>query len=82
MIYTVKAVAELVQVSDETVLRWINQGELIASDCSRGQGRKPRWRILEDDLKSFLRMRRNRPAKEVVERRRKAVGDDVIQFFT
>lgn len=76
---TVRDVAERTGVGPETVLAWIGQGELRASDCSRHRSRKPRWRIREEDLQTFLTARGNRqpPAKTT---RRRAVGE-VIQFF-
>ncbi|MHB8862053.1 MAG: helix-turn-helix domain-containing protein [Pirellulaceae bacterium] len=77
---TVREVAERTGVGQETVLAWIGQGELRASDCSRHRSRKPRWRISDDDLQRFLESRGNRqtPAKTT---RRRAVGE-VIQFFS
>ncbi len=78
---TVKQIAEQAAVSEETVLAWINGGELRASNCSRRRGLKPRWRVRADDLDAFLDARMNRPAA-TTSRRRNAVGDGIIQFYS
>lgn len=41
-------VAEMLQVTPETVWNWIRAGKLRAIKVGRG------WRIAEDDLKAFL----------------------------
>lgn len=52
---TVKDVAELLQVGEATVRRWIKDGDLRAIDIGRG------WRIDPEDLDDFLRQHANRP---------------------
>jgi len=46
-------VAEVLSVSDRTVRRWIDRGELVAHRFGRNV------RIAETDLKAFLALRRN-----------------------
>lgn len=45
---TVREVADLLQVNEATVRRWIKGGELRAIDIGKG------WRIGPDDLETFL----------------------------
>lgn len=49
--FTPAQVAEQLQVSGKTVLRWIEAGELPAHKLGR------QWRIAEADLKRFLHAR-------------------------
>lgn len=53
---TVKEVADLLQVNEVTVRRWIKDGELRAIDIGKG------WRIGPDDLDAFLEGHATRPA--------------------
>lgn len=53
---TVKDVAELLQVNEVTVRRWIKDSELRAIDIGKG------WRIGPDDLDAFLEGHATRPA--------------------
>lgn len=50
--FTIEQVAELLQVSAKTVRRWIGDGKLVAHRFGR------QWRISEDDLHTFIRLRR------------------------
>lgn len=54
---TVREVADLLQVSEVTVRRWIKDGELRAIDIGKG------WRIGGDDLDAFLEGHATRPAR-------------------
>ena len=49
---TIEEVAKLLQVSTKSVRRWIEDGGLIAHRFGR------QWRISEDDLRTFIRLRR------------------------
>lgn len=53
---TVKDVADLLQVNEVTVRRWIKDGELRAIDIGKG------WRIGPEDLDAFLEGHATRPA--------------------
>ena len=53
---TVKEVAELLQVNEVTVRRWIKEGEIRAIDIGKG------WRIGPDDLDAFLEDHATRPS--------------------
>jgi excisionase family DNA binding protein len=53
---TVKEVADLLQVNEVTVRRWIKDGELRAIDIGKG------WRIGPEDLDAFLEGHATRPA--------------------
>lgn len=50
---TIRDVAARLQVSDKTVSRWIQHGELTAYQLGR------QWRIAEKDLEAFIRAARN-----------------------
>ncbi len=77
--HTTKQAAQVLQVSTEGILALIHAGHLVASDVSRPGSKKPRWRILSDDLEAFLTTRRHTPPVKTRRRRRQA--GDVIQFF-
>lgn len=49
---TIPQAAEVLQVSERTVRRWIDRGELIAHRIGR------QWRISQMDLETFIRARR------------------------
>ena len=52
---TVAQCAELLQMSEETVLQMIHRGELAASNVnSRPGAQRPRWRILQTDFAALL----------------------------
>ncbi|MEX0828238.1 MAG: helix-turn-helix domain-containing protein [Haliea sp.] len=61
---TVKDVADLLQIGEATVRRWIKTRELRAIDIGRG------WRIAPDDLDRFLRQHATKPESELPEDRR------------
>lgn len=55
-ILTVEDVAKLLQLRKETILRYIEKGELIASRIGRP------WRIIEHNVNTFLIKRENNPS--------------------
>ena len=79
---TVREVAEMMQVSDATVLNWIDTGQLLASNVtSQPHPRRPQWRIHPDDLRKFTESRRVlRRRQEPVKQPRLAVAG-VIQRY-
>lgn len=70
--------AERLSVSTDQVVSLIRAGRLPAVNV--GVGRKPRWRISEDALETFLAAASYRP-KTVARRARKVKQQDVIEFF-
>jgi excisionase family DNA binding protein len=52
--FTVEQIAERLQVTGQSVRRWIRDGQLIA----HAFGGKAGWRIKESDLDKFLKSRR------------------------
>jgi excisionase family DNA binding protein len=58
MMYSVKQVAEMLQVGKGIVWRWVGSGELDAVDVSLTRGKKRRLRIPDDSLRQFLERRR------------------------
>ncbi|MCK5273632.1 MAG: helix-turn-helix domain-containing protein [Alphaproteobacteria bacterium] len=49
---TIKDVADILQVSDKTVRRWIDAGDLVAHRIGR------QWRVSQGDLDAFIKLRR------------------------
>lgn len=61
---TIQEVALRLHVSRDTVERWINTGEIRATDVSGRRGKNARrslWRISVESLETFLERRANRP---------------------
>ncbi|GAB5407223.1 MAG: hypothetical protein Aurels2KO_54540 [Aureliella sp.] len=52
--YTVAQAASVLQMGDDAVLAEIKNGNLGASNVSKGT-KRPRWRILEEDMVAYLR---------------------------
>ena len=52
--HSIQEIADCLQVCDKTVRRWIEAGDLVAHRFGR------QWRISDDDLESFLKLRRMR----------------------
>ena len=79
---TVKDIAEWLQVSRDTVERWIHAGTVRAVDVSsggNGSSRRPSWRISSASLQEFM----HRRANYVPPKRRKPIrkSSDVIEFI-
>ncbi len=55
------AIAERLGVSPEKVIRWIARGELRAVNLADRLGGRPRWRVSQADLESFLAARAAQP---------------------
>ncbi|HEY1067361.1 MAG TPA: helix-turn-helix domain-containing protein [Pirellulales bacterium] len=55
--FTVAEIAAAERVGSDTVLGWIQSGELVAHNAGRGR-RLPRWRVRADDFERFLAARR------------------------
>ncbi len=68
--YSVKKVAELLAIRQHGILAMIRSGELKAFDVSLVQGGRAHWRILADDLDSFIRRRTRQPTAPRKRRRR------------
>ena len=75
---TPPAVARQLGISAHKVLAWIARGELRA--INTGDGSRPRWRIMPDDLRAFLDRRAAQPAAKQARRRRK-VDAAVTEYF-
>ena len=58
--YTPKQAAFALQCSTDTVRLLIASKALAALNIGSGKQQKPRWRITESALRSFMAMRRNR----------------------
>jgi excisionase family DNA binding protein len=58
MMYTIKQVAELLQVGTGLVSEFVHSGELDAIDVCLTRGKKKRFRIPDDALRQFLERRR------------------------
>ena len=51
-LFTIRQTAEILQVSDKTVRRWIERRELEAYRLGR------QWRVALPDIENFLKLRR------------------------
>ena len=62
-------VAERLGVDSEKVIAWIKRGEMSIDDTAvvnlaeRANGKKPRFKVREDALETFLRRRAAQPGK-------------------
>lgn len=80
MTYSVKQIAERYGVSDRTVLLWVRNGELRATNCSRNMtSKKPRYRISDLQLQEFELLRQAPTASP--RKRRKRKPQDIIEFY-
>ena len=69
---SVKDVATLLGIRQHGVLSLLKSGQLRAVDVSLVPGGRPRWRILSEDLDSFI-LRRMHQAAPPRRRRRKSL---------
>lgn len=79
--FTVRAVAETHGIRRGKVLAWIARGELAAINVADRADGKPRWRIPEAALETFLAGRAARPATPVRRVRRRRTESAVKQYF-
>jgi excisionase family DNA binding protein len=49
---TIKDAADILRVSDKSVRRWIDAGDLVAHRIGR------QWRVSQGDLEAFIKLRR------------------------
>jgi excisionase family DNA binding protein len=64
--------AEMLGVEPAKVLAWINRGELRAVNVAdKKNGKRPRWRISEEAVDSFLRQRESKPSTRLQPQQRK-----------
>jgi excisionase family DNA binding protein len=81
MMYTVKQVAEMLQVGTDIVTHFVDSGELDAIDVSVRRGGRRRLRIPEDALRLFLERRRVHVPPPRGRACRRARPREVIDFF-
>lgn len=55
--FTVGELSKMLGVGPNTVLQWIHDGSLRATNVSPTAGNRPRWRIAEADFEEFLSAR-------------------------
>jgi excisionase family DNA binding protein len=73
-------VAEELGLDIRKVLAWIRSGELRAANvATRLDGRKPRWRIAQADLETFLAARTAGPTPKPAPRRRS--DPSIMEYF-
>ena len=80
---TVIEVAQYLQTTEDTVLKKIRAGEIIASNINtKKNAQRPRWRILESDFTSFLMRTRFQSAvvAEKPKRVKRTVGKDYFSL--
>lgn len=77
---TVKQVAEQLSVRQHAILALIRSGSLIAVDVSlKPDSGRPRWRIMESDLTTWIDGRIHQPAAP--RRRRRKKPNNIPQIF-
>jgi excisionase family DNA binding protein len=81
MMYTIKQVAELLQVGKNLVAQFVESGELDAVDVSLNRGTRKRLRIPDDALQRFLDRRRVHVLPSRGRGRRQPRPRDVIDYF-
>lgn len=72
-------VARLLRVDVMKVLAWVRRGELAAVNVASSQSKRPRWRISQTALDTFLAARSAVPPAQVQRRRRRQCR--AIEFF-
>lgn len=75
---TPPALSKQLVVHVSKILGWIRSGELRAVNL--GNGSRPRWRILPDDLEQFLARRAAQPTTPVRRAKRKKL-ENVTEYF-
>lgn len=81
MMYTVKQVAEMLQVGADLIKSFVDSGELDAIDVSLTRGKKRRLRIPDDALEKFLERRRVHVPPPRGRGRRRTRPREVIDYF-
>jgi hypothetical protein len=71
VVMTPGTVGKLFKVRHDTVLGWIRQGLLPATDMARAGASRQRWRISEEDLAEFRKRRGAQPRPAAPARRQK-----------
>ncbi len=78
--YTPPQLGEELGVGESKPRKWIESGELPATNLATSRGGKPRWRISSADVDEFLAARASQPPPPKATKRRKSAVD-VIKFF-
>lgn len=83
MMYTIKQVAEMLQVASVTVVDFVDSGELTAVDVSLRRGKKRRLRVPADALEKFLERRHMyvEPPRSRNRRLRHSQPREIIDYF-
>jgi excisionase family DNA binding protein len=86
--YTPPDIAKLLGIDSSKVIAWINRGELRAVNVAESKdGKRSRWRIPQESLDDFLRLRASPSAPPVVRSQprfastRRMLGDGIIPYF-
>ncbi len=78
-----EAVARQLGISGDKVRSWIASGQLTAYNLATSlRGAKPRWRILREDLETFLAGRRaTGPAPRQQRRQKPKLPEGFVRYF-
>lgn len=79
---SVDQVAEHFETSRQTVMAWIESGELPAEDHARKRGGNRRLRVHVDAINEFSRLRSMQPAPKQTRRRRLQRPDRLVNEFS
>lgn len=79
--YTIRDLSQYFAVSGHTVLAWIHQGELRATDVSPKRGGRPKWRITAEAVEAFEVSRMPSPPPEPRRRGRRKQEASVVEYY-
>jgi excisionase family DNA binding protein len=80
MSYSVRQICERFNVTQQTVLRWIQDGQLAALNVARRLGgKRPTWRVSEQAIEAFEALRTATPPPPRSTRRRRQT--EGIRFY-
>jgi excisionase family DNA binding protein len=76
-----REVAERLGVDIDVVLHWLHTGELVGFNVAQVAGRRPRWRIAEEELQRFLQRRSMAPVPSQQRQKRQSPQPAPIIFY-
>lgn len=80
--HSLKDISKRWSCKTEKVSYFIESGQLIAINvASNPKGRKPRWRITQEALDNFERMRSTVPAPKPIPRQRRRANETMIPKY-
>ena len=79
---TVKAYAQFLGVKPHQVLKFIDRGELDATDVSSNPGSgRPTWRLTPTAIADFESKRQSKPKAKPIRRRRRKADPEFVEYY-